>query len=94
MLIHGYQDTPSILLNPETFNIKFNQPIKTRNINKLFFKSKTQLYDIIQIVFINTIFVEKDLMAESEIGSADFTITKTFIPFFETFGKFVYVYMG
>ena len=33
-------------------------------------------------------------MAESEIGSANFTITKTCIPFFETFGTSVYVDMG
>ena len=33
-------------------------------------------------------------MAESEIGSASFTITKTLIPFFETFGTSVYEYMG
>ena len=32
-------------------------------------------------------------MAESEIGSANVTITKTFIPVFETFGTPVYVDM-
>ena len=57
-------------------------------------KSKTQLHDIIQIIFINTIFIEQYLMAESEIGSANLAITKTFIPFFETFGTSVYVDMG
>ena len=33
-------------------------------------------------------------MTKSEIGSADFTIAKTFIPFFETFGTSVYEDMG
>ena len=33
-------------------------------------------------------------MAESETGSAKFTITNTCIPFFETFGTSVYVDMG
>ena len=33
-------------------------------------------------------------MTKSEIGSADFTITNTFIPFFETFGTSVYEDMG
>ena len=33
-------------------------------------------------------------MTKPEIGSADFTITKTCIPFFETFGTSVYEDMG
>ena len=33
-------------------------------------------------------------MAESEIGSANLTITKTCIPLFETFGLSVYEDMG